>query len=222
MNLADVKNELLRFKQFQEASPEEQATEGKVSTHIARLRSSDFMVRERAASALGKLGKEAVPAIPALIELYKSKYSEDHIIATSVLMDLGPDVIPPMLELVKDKDPRVRLTGIRALEKVQRHDPAAIAGAWIEALNDTDARVRAAAARELGPSAKSRGVKVQETISGLTAALMDPDEDVRSNAAWSLWWMGEARVARSVLAELVHSKNPNTRNFAERALKDSN
>ena len=82
-------------------------------------------VRGGAAWALGEIGPEAKPAVPALIELLEHENDWAREMAAGALGRIGPEAEEaiPMLEQVADKeneDPYVRLAAREALETLGR------------------------------------------------------------------------------------------------------
>jgi HEAT repeat protein len=147
---------------------------GATPRHAAALRGGNAAERTYAASCLWKIGGPAREAVPAL------------------------------LEVVKDPDPEVRTTVLKALGRTSSGTQAAIP-ALVEALGDETAEARAAAAGALAeiwsadranpeqPRAPPRAClspeaekAARQAIQPLTAALGDGNPDVRVQAATAL------------------------------------
>src|SRR5260370_25805387 len=89
--------------------------------------------------------------------------------------------VPSLLELLRDKDPKMRYYAARQLGHFGSQ-PGEVVPALTEALKDEDKRVRmgsAYALGEIGPGAKS-------ALSALEAALRDPEAEVRKAAAYAI------------------------------------
>ena len=94
----------------------------------------DNRLRGSAVEALGKLGEDAVAAVPALLE---SLRSSDESFQRAILFALsegefsrsvGPDLVPQLNERLHDSDPVIRSLAQEALEKIS----AALTGKNIE------------------------------------------------------------------------------------------
>jgi beta-lactamase regulating signal transducer with metallopeptidase domain len=96
----------------------------------------------------------------------------------------GRDVIPALLEALKDPDAQVREKA--AIGLALRRDPRVI-DPLIAAMSDPDSQVREKAAIALGTSGDARAADV------LTRALRDPDSQVREKAVAALSLLGLTR-----------------------------
>jgi HEAT repeat protein len=129
---------------------------------MRELDSREEAARRNGAFALGKMGLQAAPAIPKLLEKLKD-----------------------------DASPKVREAAAFALGEVGRDSvkaavhPDLVAG-LAQALGDADHLVRRSAAFALG----SLGAAALPAKEGLHAALSDPKPEVRQNAAWALGKIG--------------------------------
>jgi HEAT repeat protein len=127
------------------------------------LASDEPVVRREALRALGKLRERA--SIDPLI------------------------VVPLLLESLKDPDPAVRQVATTYLGIVRDRPPEEVAG-LIEALSDSEAAVRHAAALALS----SYGLDAEPAVKALTkASTSDPDDDVKQEAARALVHINELK-----------------------------
>jgi HEAT repeat protein len=99
---------------------------------IPRLRNEYLAVRFEAAYALGDLGAEARPAVPALIELLRSEDHDDTEMATFVLARIAPDpaveaAVPLLTETVRglEKGWTAQFNAAVALLKLGREEEKA-------------------------------------------------------------------------------------------------
>ena len=117
------------------------ANEAGIKTLIGQLRSDTSAVRRQAAEALGEMGPTAKPAIAALGQALRDTDREVRLAAAFALAKIGPAAIDTLSRALRAKGmdrygPRVALNQI---------GPVAVP-AFIEALSDSDADVRACAA----------------------------------------------------------------------------
>ncbi|MFM7148831.1 MAG: HEAT repeat domain-containing protein [Gemmataceae bacterium] len=97
-----------------------------VSLLARKLTSSDNEERRRAATELGELGKEAKPALPALIQATKDQDRYVRRFVAQAIGAIGPDAkdaVPALSDLLADEKPQVREAAVKALGKM---GPAAI------------------------------------------------------------------------------------------------
>ena len=185
--------------------------ETKIQTLINKLKDPEGGVRRDAAEALGKIGPDAKPAVPALSEAFKDKNEVVRLAAGVALARIVPEGVPALIEALKDKNEVFRLAAAVALARI---GPEAVP-ALIEALKDEDKVVRVFAAialAEIGPEAKA-------AVPDLIEALKDKDKDVRRVAAQALVKIGlEARLAVPVLIEAFKDENRDVRRFAAQDL----
>ena len=62
-----------------------------VAAEVAKFKDPDPKVRQKALTALGKMGEKAKPAIPQILEMLKDKITWVTTRALMVLVDIGPD-----------------------------------------------------------------------------------------------------------------------------------
>lgn len=104
--------------------------------------------RAAAARALGTLGTNAAPAVPALAKALRDQDSQVPWQAATALAFVGYPAVPHLLELIRDDNPRVRHAVVYALGQI---GPAASNSlpALTERLTDTNQHVRASTAYSL-------------------------------------------------------------------------
>lgn len=93
---------------------------------IALTKDTNEKVRKDAAWALGYIGPDAKPAIPAVTELLTDKNNDVRWMAAYALGRIGPDpktAVPVLTELLKDRSEWVRLSAAQSLGNI---GPAAI------------------------------------------------------------------------------------------------
>jgi len=110
---------------------------------IKALTSKDNTTRYSAASAISKLGPDAAPAMPALIELLKYWDAMTRVAAAGAIGNIGitcreiaRQAVPALQEALSDKEPMVRRAVGTALEDI---DPELWVG-WDED-DDPDSEV---------------------------------------------------------------------------------
>jgi HEAT repeat protein/lysophospholipase L1-like esterase len=112
----------------------------------------DPRIRWRVADALGALGKDALSAAPELVDALGDPNSSVRWRAAQALGEIGPAAsriaVPALLKAVRDPFDNVRLGALVALDNMGANSTAARL-AYLRALNDEDARVRARAAKAL-------------------------------------------------------------------------
>jgi HEAT repeat protein len=127
----------------------------------------------------------APPLTKAQETLHSSDDPDDRERATLALaFSSGRDVIPALLEALRDPEPQVREKA--AIGLALRRDPRPVA-ALIDAMSDPDSQVREKVAIALGTSGDPRAE------SALTRALRDGDSQVREKAAAALVLLGFTR-----------------------------
>lgn len=184
---------------------------------IKALEDKQAKVRLQAATALGRLGFEARPAVPALIERLKD---QDEMVCQAAARALSQVAgVPDLVRLLGHKDARVRRWGAFAIGDLRRvlggmHPTSIVVDkfqselkpavpALIEALQDKNDKVQAevvAALGAIGPPAK-------EAVPKITALLKHPDKLLRRTAASALWFIdGQDKVAVPMLIEGMQDK----------------
>jgi hypothetical protein len=132
------------------------------------------------------LRSEALPAVPALIEIYERRISPDSEHCTcQALLAIGPDAmraaIPSFLRALAGTDVRSREQAIWALSNAHV-EPLLVVPALAKCLNDTNAAIRKAAVMGL----HEVGFAARPAVPALVALLKDPDAGVRAATAQAL------------------------------------
>ena len=178
-----------------------------VAAFVQRLKSDDAVGRAEAAAGLGRLGPEALPALPALLELHSNSTSlwrseGATLVHTSVrgealgaIERIGSKAVPELIRVVDDlgRDDKLRAFAAVALGgiKDKRGVPPLIAS-----LSDVSHEVVAEGAAALGQIGDSRAVEP------LIPLLTHKDQSVAAIAAKSLAQIGDPRVIPA-LVELI-------------------
>jgi HEAT repeat protein len=192
-----------------------QADESKLPELYALLQDPNPFVRSAAAGPLAQLaGMEALPALFDALTCLDPQELEDDLLG-QVIQQLieahRPEAAPFLLEKLQDPSPQTRANAAWVMDMVVDQVQAE---PLIAALQDTDARVRAAAAGALGSFRGSPGV-----MEALTGVLQDDeDEQVRVSAAASLGELGDER-AIPALQAVLWDPAARVRSFAGYALE---
>jgi predicted Ser/Thr protein kinase len=174
--------------------------------------------RWKAAEALGSLGADARPAVPALLPLLQDRQEVVRWRAAEALGKIGadsPEVVDALRVALREKEGLVPTEAAKALGKI---GPSAreAAPALAEALRSSDVYVRREAAKalgRLGPSARG-------ALPGLIDALRDKDKVVRMETARALGKLGaEARGATSALMAATRDSDDLVSRAAAQALE---
>jgi len=168
---------------------------------IGALKDKRAYVREHAAFALVLIGPEAAPAVPALIPLAKDPDKNVRWKACWALGSIGPQAaaaIPALKRALQDPDPEVKKQAAESLAKIERKNaPKKQTEARREDQdedNETEGKTLISQTTRTTP----------EQVKVLTAALDDPDKDVRLAAMQELAKIGpEARPAVKKLIEIL-------------------
>lgn len=130
-------------------------------------------VRAESIMALGRIGKDAKPAIPDLVPLLgheSERLRRETIVATG---SIGPASVPALIQASKDTNPRVRAGAVAALGGTKSKDPAAI-DSVTAASRDSAAEVRIAAVEALS----GFDLPDDRLLAGLRQAMNDADAKV--------------------------------------------
>lgn len=166
-----------------------------------------------AAYALGQIGREAVGAVPALLEALDSVDRPLRNAAAAALMHIAPDsplVVDRLIEtwsaLLANDDWRLRREAVEALGRMgPRAAPCVPA---LIALLDDPASGAALTLAEIGPGAKI-------AVGPLVSAMSNSDTHVRMQAAYALGRLGsEAREALPTLLAAMYDTNKDVRTQA--------
>ncbi|MEM4359453.1 MAG: HEAT repeat domain-containing protein, partial [Candidatus Bilamarchaeaceae archaeon] len=172
------------------------------------LEDVDQYVRKRAAEALVKIGK---PAVPVLIDALKDENEDVRYEAAEALERIGvnEEQLKEITRMLKEGKTWEEREG--AAEALGKIGDARAVPVLIDALKDKDRYVRYEAAEALGKIGDARAVPV------LIDALKDKDRYVRYEAAEALGKIGDAR-AVPVLIDALKDKDRYVRYEAAEAL----
>jgi len=176
--------------------------------------------------------------IAVLITLLQDEHPDTRRTAAESLGKIGDrSALPAVLPLLTDPVPAVRATAVQALGRVATPDDGAVIAGLAHLLDDSDDRVRQAAAlaigeiepspRQLTPVAdllRASDVHIRraavralisldtgQVIEWLLPLLDDPDAEVRQGAVSALGFSGDARVTAALRKRLVHDPSPAVR-----------
>jgi HEAT repeat protein len=163
---------------------------------IAALNDPDEDVRTVAARGLAAVGdpRAISPLARALADPSRWTLS----LVAENLMAMGPDVVPPLLNLLSHEEHNVRVSVVRILGEIR--DPAATPSLVAILLSEESLNMRAQAAAALG----RLGGPVAENA--LLVAIDDPEWEVRAQAAKALGRIGNPSFAH-VLARAMPDVN---------------
>ncbi len=148
-----------------------------IAQHLHALQDEDYHVRWQALEALGKLGPDSAPAVPALIDALDDEYCRYR--AIHVLGQIGSAAAPAVPMLVdrltvtlanaEYRDRETEVAGI--IWTLGRIGPPAMAALPVlrQALRDADSNIRYEAAHAVG----ELGAGAREAIPDLEVALHD-------------------------------------------------
>jgi HEAT repeat protein len=148
--------------------------------------------------ALGKLGRDGVPA---LIEGFKDNRPNVRHACMQGLQAVGADAVPALVDALGDKNVEVRRLSAQVLAPLRVGDKMVVTALAYAIKNDTDDAVRqqcVIALQYLGASGKLAAPALQH-------ALSDPNHQVRQQAFYALQNMGEN--ARDGLLKALASKD---------------
>lgn len=160
----------------------------------------DDRTRSLAAKALAKIDASMMEK---LTDEINSLAPERKLKALKIIeyVDAEQDLRPVLMELLNDKDTRVRATAIKIVELSGNIEGMKL---LIGALNDPDRRVRANAIEAF------EAIGDERFASLLIPFVKDPDNRVRANAAKALWNLGRKDV-RPVIEEMLGEGDENMR-----------
>jgi len=151
---------------------------------------SDFL-GSSAAYALGRLAAWPQLCVPALVTAARTAGDRTRGSAIHALRKMGADGAAPLVAMLRDRDPTIRIAAAYALGDHGQQPPEVI-DPLIDALGDTEREVRSAAARAL----RSIGPAASRSIPALIDALAVQTDF----AQWALLAMGELAIPRLVSA----------------------
>jgi hypothetical protein len=157
-------------------------------------------------AAIGSLSDIGADAIPVLARALTNRNASVRADAISGLRDIkgsAREIIPLLIDRLKDKDPLVRGRAAEAFRVLEVFDeqPQAVVSGLIELLDDTNDWPRRTAAESLGQFRE----KARAAIPKLLAALKDRNQQVRKSAAVSLWLI-DAEVAAKAGIDVFRDK----------------
>ncbi len=183
----------------------------------AGLRGKEVESRRYCAEALSMLGAEAAPAVPFLARCLSDSDASVRAAAIATLGKIGKPalvVLDDVLAVRSDADPAVR-KGVLRLLRLAGRKPGAFE-ALVDALNDNDETVRAAAIdglRSLKPPPGKDEILIFQT------ALKSDKVDVRRYAAAELERLGrDSELLLGSLGEALKDPDPEVRKFVYGAL----
>ena len=175
---------------------------------IAALDGPDSRVRCEAVRALGAIGPDSAPAIPNLVrQLVRGQPELAAEWSKDALVGIGVAAVPPLLEVLRNDDPDVRVVAIETLGKFGAKAVPAHSN-LIAALNDPVPKVRMSAAQCLAEIEPEDAA----VSAALVASIKDPDDDVSRAACESLVRIGKPALP-PVLA-LARDDDPDVRKQA--------
>ena len=144
----------------------------------------------------------------AAVQVLKSRDVVVYLNGVTALQSMGPSVVPPLLELLRDGDGQARAGAASALSPEHRQSDAALTertvAALSQALDDAMPRVRQNAAESL----MKFGPRGRDAVPALTKLLGDGNGDVRDMAARALAAIGpDAAAAVPGLLKALHESN---------------
>lgn len=138
----------------------------------------------QAAMACQELGPIAAPAIPSLARLVDDPLLGN--LAVAALAEIGPQTFPLLTNALTSRWPSTRFAAVGYLRLMRPRERAL--PLLLAALRSEESNMRVLAAESLG----ALGLRTPDVVGALSAALADPNVDVRVSAARSLGWCGEA------------------------------
>lgn len=143
----------------------------------------------KAVDALGQLGPDAAPAVPALAAAFRHPDDDVPRLVARTLAKIGPAAVPALKQSLSDPSQTVRRQAVESLGWIGQ--PAV--GVLIEALQNDKPAVRLSAARALG----RLGPDARDAVPALIQAVDDPDQEVRSAAGRALGRVGPGSEGQS-------------------------
>lgn len=183
-----------------------------ISSWVKDLTSGKSEQMVPAINALMRAGPEARPAVPALVRILTGEPSFTQLLAVLVLARIGPDAVPELRKALDSKSAKGRELAARALGVIG--DPSAVSGLVARLKEDKDDNVRRSAATAL------RQMSARPALPALRAALDDADPEVRVEAAWAVWHIGNEARGVPVLTRALKEKDEDLLTRALSALRD--
>lgn len=193
---------------------EPSAKQEKIALLTKTLENQNFwIVRQRSAEALGKIGKEAISAVPVLIKTTQDRHGYVCCLAIWALGEMGEDAkesIPILTHILRSKDFIVPIKAAEALGKMGDSAKSSIP-ALIETLKYKNPDARFEAAKTLGK------FRSQEATPALIELLNDKNGKVRHKAIEVLGKL-QSTEAVSALIKRLEAKDLKTRLLVIEAL----
>jgi hypothetical protein len=164
---------------------------------------------------LGTNASAAVPELTRLVDEHQSPSVSSY--ALRALAELGPDGLPPVLEILANPNDPNRSAATRVFHANRNLGTNAVLAVRLlaECVRDTNREVAIGAAESLG----RLGLEPETAVPALAARLQDPTDEVRFVCARSLAWFGErARPALPALTIALHDSNFEVRHYATNTL----
>ncbi len=190
-------------------------------------------VCEYAAKILGRIrkkgGEEIIPTatvLPVLTNVIERKDKFGPIARSEELIEVGyfgkeaKDIIPLIISLLGDggKDSYVDISAACALKEIAKESKEEVKQALINALNNSNDKIRGSAAASLGIIFKK---DAKDALEILVTGLHDKSEHVRRSCALTLGYMGkEAESAIFDLVKLLADKSENVTETTKWALTE--
>lgn len=185
---------------------------------VERLDDSDANVREAAAGALRRLGKEAAQAVPKLVELARDEQPNVRKSAARALAkgaaSSGKEVVQKLIVLFKDGSPEIRASACFAVGLVAAN--AAAEPALRGLLSDGSEDVRLAAIKALG----RMGSAAEPSVPGVANCFRDRSKAIRAAAGktLSLLCQGKVEAASKALKSSLEEASSKVRQEAAKTL----
>jgi len=168
--------------------------DGTPEAYFEGLRSSDAAARRAAAESLTLLAlKDFERILPALQKGLRDENAEVRFHSAVVLSTAAYDneknallleqAVSPLMEGLKDRDPRVREAAAGAIGLVRPSPPSEAVAALVGLLGDSEAKVRKASLEAL---TRAQPAEIEIIFAILRVHEEDPSEEVRAEAAKTL------------------------------------
>jgi HEAT repeat protein len=183
--------------------------EAAVAKLVPLLKDGNPAIRERAVHALGRIGTEAIAALPAMVQAARS--APETPAFGEALAELGPKALPVLLDILKKGKPD---EGQWVLHVLHNFGPPALP-VLTEALKSNDVAMRVAAVGALGDMGRDgAGASTQ-----LFALTKDSDPTVQAAAFRALVAVhADANRLKPLLEEALKSSTPPLRKAAAAGL----
>jgi HEAT repeat protein len=184
---------------------------------IKALKDDEPLVRRSAAYALGNLGRDAEPARDALEAALADAKAEVRQNVAWALGKLGASGVPALRKALGDGDPLVKRDAANSLAGIEIAAVRPALGELLKLCGENNSEVRrsalAALVRIVGPEDTGAAASIRQ-------ALLDPDFEVRCNAALVLSNIGgkEAKAGLDVLLGALKKENVELRRQAAAAI----